>query len=1180
MKKNKFKIIILLSFLIHTEYKSQGKLLEKQLYNVATPEVASLMKYSDFSELDYIGKTNISVPIYDINFGNIKVPINISYNTKGNKVADIATSVGLGWSLNAGGNLTVKVNDQNDFTETYAYYTTSTFEPEQSLSWHRQSKGYLSTSWPDQLFYSNTPGQQLCINSRIEWNDDGMIDAAPDFYYINAPGFSDKFYLTRINDTQFKANFFKSTNAKLNNNLILTIKPTCGGYESTFWGSSGKASVFYQADKFEIIGENGYIYTFNDYEISKLTEYPQDFFSHDSYQVNNWYLTKMKDPISGREINFEYESYVNNYEHPSLTTLEDINFGNYNVSTNFEAGSNSSIYETPPLIWNRMTTSKLSAKRLKKIITDQESVEFTYGFNRLDYSGNGLTNIQVKNKNGTIVKQTDFSYNYFNSVNCSSGDYECKRLKLNSVTDSNLGTYRFYYDDNNFPPRNSSKVDFLGYYNNNNSNITFSKTDFHPNDANYYPTAKLYFYPDLVNDNILPFKLTNKTPYFEPTGGIDKTPSTISKLGLLQRILYPTGGALELNYENDDFIYEGIKYILGSTRINNMKLYNSQNTISKEIKYKYINEDNSSSGQINFITTPAKTTRTDVSSGIGFNTNAIVGYSRIIEEVTGKGRIEKRYSNFSDYPDKFMTSDTNFSDQGIKNLIKFLKFPNSYSQSFDERRGKLLSVNFYKEGVSSPIKKETYTYDYHVKDSLKVQKAFSSYTNFGYNISGTYMASNYLLRYFNNNNYNSKEEFFSGNSTKEENTFNYDDARLTYKKTISGGDIIEEYYRNAKDKSIQKLIDVNLLDKPIEIEKKKNGKTLSKQEVKYENASNIFPTSEVSYDLNNSQQTEIIYDKYDAKGNLLQYTTRGGIPVTIIWGYNQTQPIAKVEGANYTQVMAAFGLDGNDNASYLQLEIVKKSDLDVNDISENTLMSNQLLFRNNLTFSGYNITTYTYDPLIGVKSITPASGLRENYFYDTSNRLEKIVNNEGKIIKEFKYNYAPSSYYSLEKSQTFIRNNCGTSAVGGSYTYTVPAYQYFSTISQTDADQKAQNDINTNGQNAANTYGICTPIYCPLSFNSSIGINGGGSVSAQSNGYYKVSFGFSSGSNSTSLPWTTTGVKVATISGTCLPMTDYSSYNGQVYYTIKTNGDIILKSQSTAPGNNTSYNYEIIFPIN
>jgi YD repeat-containing protein len=51
------------------------------------------------------------------------------------------------------------------------------------------------------------------------------------------------------------------------------------------------------------------------------------------------------------------------------------------------------------------------------------------------------------------------------------------------------------------------------------------------------------------------------------------------------------------------------------------------------------------------------------------------------------------------------------------------------------------------------------------------------------------------------------------------------------------------------------------------------------------------------------------------------------------------------------------------------------------------------------------VTTYTYDPLIGVTSITPPSGIRESYIYDSANRLQKVIDVNGKVLKEMKYNY-------------------------------------------------------------------------------------------------------------------------------------------------------------------------------
>ena len=60
-----------------------------------------------------------------------------------------------------------------------------------------------------------------------------------------------------------------------------------------------------------------------------------------------------------------------------------------------------------------------------------------------------------------------------------------------------------------------------------------------------------------------------------------------------------------------------------------------------------------------------------------------------------------------------------------------------------------------------------------------------------------------------------------------------------------------------------------------------------------------------------------------------------------------------------------------------------------------------------------------------------------------------------------------------------------------------------------------------------------------------------------------------------------TGVKIGTIQGICKPLTDYNSYNGQMYYTITTNGDIIVKSHSGNYPNNKSYNNLLFyFPKN
>ena len=64
-------------------------------------------------------------------------------------------------------------------------------------------------------------------------------------------------------------------------------------------------------------------------------------------------------------------------------------------------------------------------------------------------------------------------------------------------------------------------------------------------------------------------------------------------------------------------------------------------------------------------------------------------------------------------------------------------------------------------------------------------------------------------------------------------------------------------------------------------------------------------------------------------------------------------------------------------------------------------------------------------------------------------------------------------WYNVEKSKVFYKNDCEDGFVGAPYTYTVEAGKYTSDVSQEDADQKALDDIEKNGQDQANLNGEC-----------------------------------------------------------------------------------------------------------
>src|SRR5687768_13238140 len=81
---------------------------------ISSPTAASLGKYADIPVNYHTGLPNISIPVYEVNEGPLKLPISLSYHASGLKVIEYASSVGAGWSLNAGGVITRSIQGAPD----------------------------------------------------------------------------------------------------------------------------------------------------------------------------------------------------------------------------------------------------------------------------------------------------------------------------------------------------------------------------------------------------------------------------------------------------------------------------------------------------------------------------------------------------------------------------------------------------------------------------------------------------------------------------------------------------------------------------------------------------------------------------------------------------------------------------------------------------------------------------------------------------------------------------------------------------------------------------------------------------------------------------------------------------------------------------------------------------------
>lgn len=238
------------------------------------------------------------------------------------------------------------------------------------------------------------------------------------------------------------------------------------------------------------------------------------------------------------------------------------------------------------------------------------------------------------------------------------------------------------------------------------------------------------------------------------------------------------------------------------------------------------------------------------------------------------------------------------------------------------------------------------------------------------------------------------KKLVSSSETNTEDKYN----NVTYtKETLPDGSIVEKTFLYPEDKGIQKLLTANMVNIPLETSTKKNGKLVGKAETKFDDASHLYPTSVISYNMQTQTPvTASTLDVYDSKGNLVQTTGKNGIPVTTIWGYYQTQPIAVITGATYAQVSSLATVTAAVNAS--------NADRD-NPALEPQLVTALDNLRKDPALQNYTVTATTYDPMVGVTSSISANGIRTVNVYDAANRLIKTTDAAGKTLQEYKYNY-------------------------------------------------------------------------------------------------------------------------------------------------------------------------------
>ena len=356
------------------------------------------------------------------------------------------------------------------------------------------------------------------------------------------------------------------------------------------------------------------------------------------------------------------------------------------------------------------------------------------------------------------------------------------------------------------------------------------------------------------------------------------------------------------------------------------------------------------------------------------------------------------YGNFSNY---FTKSWTTGSLKNVKyskrnpdsSYTKLMSLENQY-QSVDESK---LNFNYVSEIV--PYSSQ------HPENDFDEPCSFNNWT-YTYN-TGFYSFGKKLLT-------STKETQYDDNGLNPivtEKTFSYNNpSYFLTEQTLkdSKNDILRTETIYPEDiispvAPVQKLVNLHRISDPIEVKTYKKidanpEKQISHQKTEYKEwyTNGVFPEFVKTAKAGNGSESRIQFHCYDNKGNPTEVSKKDGTKIYYVWGYNQTQPIAKIEGYTDAQLSAA------------QTKIntaISASNNDKDEVTENVLRDKLELLRDNFKLTDARLTTFTYDPLIGVTSITDPRGETVYYEYDTFNRLKHVKDQDGNILSKNEYYY-------------------------------------------------------------------------------------------------------------------------------------------------------------------------------
>lgn len=475
-----------------------------------TPETASFQKFTHIPVSHHTGLPEISIPIYTINSGKISIPLSLSYHAQGIRVNEIASRYGLGWNLMGAGAITREVKDKID------------------------EGNYLN---PSSIGYYNyvglTEDSQRLDDYFDEYskNFEDRTDFEPDIFTFNILGYSGKFFFDQATKKpvlqsfdDIKIEVIGLTGQDMGIHGFILTDP----HGTKYYFGRNSDSTINSREKSEQI--NTAFYQFNN-DINFYGGYTEPGYytgeSLGSLATVKWNLLDIID-IYGNKVTFEYDFEQLNHKkrlYDGILAPRDYIFEKRLVT-----------------IYGQVTGTQWF---LRKIKFKEGEVEFISASDPREDMGQALNlhalspkyieQIKVRNYHNEVIKAFHLDYEYVenNDVSNTFSIYHNepkKRLFLKSVqqftqNNDSLPPYQFIYSDILLPNRFSNSIDWWGFYNGKQNGDTYDLWAMTSN-------------------------LTSQMTYLYNGGR--EIDAEKSQAGLLQKVIYPTGGYAEYEYEPNE----------------------------------------------------------------------------------------------------------------------------------------------------------------------------------------------------------------------------------------------------------------------------------------------------------------------------------------------------------------------------------------------------------------------------------------------------------------------------------------------------------------------------------------------------------------------------------------------------------------------------------------------------